>query len=337
MATETKLCPALEEPPVVHEIAEVFRTRDSFLIIGHLRPDGDCLGSCLGLYEILKNMGKKVRFYTDGPVPEFFRYLPGFENIETTLPAIGPDTVTACVDSADPGRISDTYRPSGFVVNIDHHVSNTCFADLNWVDVEATAAAEQIYRLALVLEQPITPEIATCLYTGIIADTGGFRFSNTDQMTFQAAAHLVKAGANPARIAQVIFESRRPAQVKITGQVYSTLIYEFNGHFVWNELTQEMFAQAGGEEAEPEGLASDIRGIDGVEIAVLFFETPESWCRIGFRSHGRINVSELAQLLGGGGHKAASGAMIREPYQQAKSKALRVIRDYVEKRLPEIL
>ena len=320
------------EPPVVHEIAEAIRQRNEFLIAGHLRPDGDCLGSCLGLYGLLSGMGKRVRFYTAGPLPEVFEFLPNFDKVETELPRDARPDAFIVVDSSDLDRVHEEFRPEGFIINIDHHVTNSRFGSLNWFDVEATAAAEQIYRLALVLGEPITPEVATCLYTGIMTDTGGFRYSNTDQMTFQAAAHLVRAGANPAAIAEAVWESRKSGAVRLTGEVYSTIKFEFDGRFAWNEITQELFARCGGE-AEPEGLSSDLRGIKGVEVAVLFFETPEGFCRIGFRSKGKVNVSELAQLLGGGGHVCASGAMIREPYEQARDRALGVIRNYLAEKL----
>lgn len=320
------------EAAVVHDIAEVIRNGQEFVIAGHLRPDGDCLGSCLGLYELLRTMGKRVRFYTAGPVPDVFHYLPNIDKVELEMPRGGSPDATLVVDSSGPDRVHEDFNPDGFVVNIDHHVTNTQFGRLNWVDPEATAAAEQIYRLAMVLGQPITPEIATCLYTGIMTDTGGFRFSNTDQMTFQAAGHLVRSGANPAAIAQEVWETRKRGAVKLTGEVYASIKFEFDGLFAWNEVTQEMYARCGGE-VEPEGLSSDLRGIEGVEIAVLFFETPENQMRVGFRSKGKVNVSELAQLLGGGGHVCASGAMIREPYPQARERALGVIRQYLAEKV----
>jgi phosphoesterase RecJ-like protein len=322
----------LVEPEVVHEICRVIRDNERFLICGHSRPDGDCLGSCLGLYELLRLMGKKVRYYTPGPVQEFFKYLPNVDKVETAMPTLPGDEIIIYVDSGDLERVHEDFRPEGFVINIDHHLSNSMFGKLNWVDTEATAAGEQIYRLALALEQPITTEMATCLFTALMTDTGGFRFSNTDQMTFRAAAHLVRCGANPADIAEAVFESRKPEAVAITGRVYESLKYEFDGRFVWNELTQDLYQSAGGDEFEPEGLCSDLRGIAGVEVSVLFHETPEGWCRIGFRSKGQINVSELATMLGGGGHHNASGAYIKAPYAETRDRGLATIREYLGSR-----
>jgi bifunctional oligoribonuclease and PAP phosphatase NrnA len=320
------------EPAVVYEIAQAIRTRDDFLILGHLRPDGDCLGSCLGLYHMLSGMGKKVRFYTAGPLPDIFRFLPGFDQVETEPPDPVPP-VCIYVDSGDPERVSEEFQPLGFTINIDHHLSNTHFGALNWVDTEATAAGEQIYRLALVLGTPITPEIATCLYTAILADTGGFRFGNTDTMTFRVASALVECGADPASIAGHVYESRKPASVRLTGEVYAGLRFEFDGQFVWAEIRRDLYERVGGEDAEPEGLSSDIRGIAGVEVSALFYETPDHQCRLGLRSKSQVNVSQLAQSLGGGGHYNASGALIREPYETARDKALAAIRAYLAENL----
>lgn len=317
------------EPPVVAEICNVIRTNDQFLIVGHGRPDGDCLGSCLGLLIILREMGKDVRFFTPGPIQDFFQFLPRISETITQHPQIRPGEIILYVDCGDLERVDEVFKPEGFIINIDHHLSNAYFGKLNWVDTEACAAGELIYRLALALEVPISRDAATCLFTAIMADTGGFRFSNTDRVTFEAAAALVAAGADPAAIAEAVFESRKPQAVKITGVIYQTLHYEFGGRFVWNELRRELYELAGGDEYEPEGLCSDLRGIAGVEIAVLFHETPEGWCRIGFRSKGKVNVSKLAQMLGGGGHHNASGAYIKAPYEETRDRALEVIREYL--------
>lgn len=320
------------EPPVVDEIIHALRSHGEFLIIGHLRPDGDCLGSCLALFDVLERMRKKVRFYTVGPLQDMFSFLPHYDRIITgELKQHEP--VCIFVDSGDPDRAGDDFRPSGLVINIDHHLSNSMYGQLNWVDVDATAAGELIYRLLRAMNEPITREVATCLYTAIMTDTGGFRFSNTDEMTFRVASALVECGADPARIAGYVYESRKPESVRLTGEVYATLKYEFDGQFVWNELRRELFDRIGGEEFEPEGLSSDVRGIAGVEVAVLFYETPEHFCRIGFRSKGKVNVSKLAQSLGGGGHHNASGAFIKEPFDQARDRVLNAIREYLREAL----
>lgn len=316
-------------PAEANDIIELVHAHQKFLIVGHLRPDGDCFGSCLGLYEALRLLGKQVRFFTAGPLPESFAYLPHFDKTETTLPPADQFDATIYVDTADENRVFQGHQAQGLSAVIDHHISNSRYATHNWVDDAATSAAEMVYHFVKALGVDITPEIATCLYTGQMTDTGGFRFGNTSEMTFRVASHLVASGANPAFIAEKVWDSRSPANVKISALVLSTLNYEFDGHFVWNEVTQAMMDETGNRDAEPEGLSSEMRSIAGVDIAVLFYQTKEDYCRIGFRSRGDLNVSQLASLLNGGGHRNASGALVMQPYPQAKSHALQVIREYL--------
>lgn len=315
--------------PELGQIADLVRSTDNYLVVGHVRPDGDCLGSCLGLVEILKVLGKQVRFYTEGPLPPFLAFLPGFDMIETDFPHDETFGAVLSVDTADANRVFLGYEPTGIVAVIDHHSSNTRYGTINWIDGSAAAAAEMIYTLAGVLGVKINERIATCLYTGIMTDTGSFRFANTTERTFRVASELVSQGANPAEIAEEVYASRPPAAVKISSLVMSTLNYEFDGALVWNEITQQMLVQADATEAQAEGLSSEMRSIEGVQIAVLFYETPEGQCRIGFRSRGDLNVSTLASLMGGGGHPNASGASIAEDYLLARKRALELIREFV--------
>ena len=237
------------------------------------------------------------------------------------------------MDCGDPERVDDDFKAQGLTVNIDHHLSNTEYATLNWVDTSAASAAEMIWRLAAAMDLPITPDAATALYTGVMTDTGGFRYTNTDALTLRIAGDLVERGANPALIAGSVYESRKPQSVRLIGEVYASLKYEFEGRLVWNEITQALYGTVGGDEFEPDGLASDIRGIDGVEVSALFHETVEGNCRVGLRSKGKVNVSALAQTLGGGGHHNASGAYMRGEYTERREWALGVIREYLAKHL----
>ena len=314
----------------MEQVAQLIREKTSFLIVGHLRPDGDCLGSCLGLMQALISMGKQVRFYTLGPVPGYFKYLPDFNRIETTFPTDAFDAVL-CVDTSDEERVHPGFKASGTVAVIDHHISNTRFGSINWIDSQASAAAEMVNLLIEALGVTVTAPIATALYTGIMTDTGGFRFGNTRERTFRVASALVSRGADPARIAEWVWDSRSPATIQLAGMVMSSLKYEFGGRLVWNEISQQMIRSVGDDQAEPEGLSSEMRSIRGVDVAILFYETTDGLCRIGFRSRGENNVSELAALMGGGGHKNASGAFIAEPYAQVRQRVLDVAREYLGK------
>ncbi|MCX7017594.1 MAG: bifunctional oligoribonuclease/PAP phosphatase NrnA [bacterium] len=326
----------IDDPSIARDVADVLLERHSFLIAGHLRPDGDCLGSALALMVILRQLGKSARFYTTGPIPPCFCYLPYFGEIETSPPPEPFDAII-CVDSSDFDRVEESFKPTGFVINIDHHLTNAMFGNLNWVDTTVAATGELIYRLAHAMNHQITPDIASCLFTAIMTDTGGFRYSNTTEKTFQVVAHLVRCGAAPGLIAQYVFDSRKPQSAWLAGNVLTTLKYEFDGRFVWNKITHEQYAVVGGDIYEPEGLTSEMRAIDGVEIAVLFHETPDNRCRLGLRSRGLVDVSKLAEKLGGGGHHNASGAMVKHmDYTAAKNWCLGIIREYLSENLPAL-
>ena len=236
---------------LIAPIAKYIREHNDFVIVGHSRPDGDCIGSCLGLMHMLRAMGKKAFFYTPGPVPDNLKFLPGANEIKLVLPKRLPASMIV-VDCSDEARVSDEFRVSGYVCNIDHHKSNSFFGDLNWVDVEAGAAAEQIYQLIDALGVKMTPDIAQCLYTGIFTDSGGFRFANTDAALLEAAAHCVKCGASAAMIAEEIYATVPLESIRLTAKVLSHLNFEYGGKFVWSELRRADYVAAGGEAFEPE-------------------------------------------------------------------------------------
>jgi phosphoesterase RecJ-like protein len=318
---------------ILGEIREAIGRASTITIAGHIRPDGDCLGSGLGLLHVVEAAGKKARFFTPGPIPKPFQYLPGFDRIETSPPDWSPD-LAIYVDSADADRVLEGWYPQGVpVINIDHHISNPGFADINWVDSECAAAAEMIYWLQQSMGGPMPKAAAVCLFTGLMTDTGGFRFSNTSAQTLEIASKLAAAGANPGAIAEAVFDSRPAAQVRLGSAVMGDAVYELGGRFAWSSIDQARMRAIGAEGLEPEGFSNELRGIEGVEVGILFSESPEGWLRIGLRGRGVVNLSELAQILGGGGHRNASGAYVKESYSEAFPKALATCREWLASRL----
>ncbi|MDD4280262.1 MAG: bifunctional oligoribonuclease/PAP phosphatase NrnA [Candidatus Sumerlaeales bacterium] len=311
-------------------IAQCIRDNDEFIIVGHSRPDGDCLGSGLGLMHALRLMEKKTRFHTPGPIPDNLKFLPGVDEILLELPADLP-LMMIVVDCSDEERVSDEFKASGFVCSIDHHKSNVYFGNLNWVDEEAAAAAEQIYQLVEELGITMSQEVAQCLYTGMFTDSGGFRFGNTDEPLLVAAAKCVHYGANPAEIAEQVYGSVAYESVELTAKVLGNLHFEYGGKLVWSELRWSDYLAVGGEDMEPEGLVSDMRAIKGVEVSVLVHETEESFARVGFRSRGGVDVADIAAKVGGGGHRAASGALVRvSPFADARDRIINTVRESLE-------
>lgn len=294
----------------LEETAALLRERDDFLIVSHQRPDGDCIGSTIGLLFGLEAMGKRVAAYNASRFPEDMKFLPGRERVRNTLPP-WPVQTTVFVDCGGVKRVSDDFQPIGVSLNIDHHLTNEAYADFNFIDPDASAVGDQIYQLLMHLGVKLTPVIATGLYLSVMSDTGGFRFSNTTAETFRLAAKLVEAGADPGMVAQEYYESRHPGEFLIVGRALSRLRIEEHGAVAFSWIEKQDYVDAGGEEAEPEGLVNELRAIRGVEISVLLHEGLDGVVRVGFRGKGRINCAAIASACGGGGHFNASGAILR--------------------------
>jgi len=324
----------------VSEIGALLRdsSNQRFLICGHVRPDGDCMGSVTAMGRYLAGLGKDVRFFFRGPVQEnLLGLLPDEKAPSSDFPEDFEADVTVCVDSADTDRIVEGFleKARGTIVNIDHHVSNTLYGDLNWVDAKAAAAGEMLCHFFDADPMEWTPEIASALYFAIQTDTGGFRYRNTTAATFQAAARLVEKGADPAALAEIAYGGKKLGVVRITAEVLSNLHFELDGRMVWAEITQDLFGRNGGEENDPENLSGDLRGIEGVEVAVLLREKSDGTTRASFRSDGKVDVGTIAGLLGGGGHRAASGLDLNEEYEAAKPRIIETVRCQAEKQLDE--
>ena len=324
------------ESTVVADIRRALREHPSFLICGHEDLDGDCIGSQLALFHWLANQGKRVVVTSNGPTIGNYAFLPGFERIQHRVPEGFEAEVTVCLDTGSIARILPGVRPQGFIINIDHHAGNTQFGDINWVDAAAAAVGEMIFTLIESHDRSpttgprsLTPEIATCLYVAILTDTGSFRYSKTSARTFEITAALVHAGADPHGVANAYYDNIHPDTMRMTGEVFSRLHFEFGGRLVWGEITREMYERLGGPERQPEQLAGQMRSIQGVEVAVLFHEMDGGNGRVSFRSRGRVDVNHVASELGGGGHSSAAGCRFQGDYTTNRDRVLDVARRYV--------
>jgi len=288
------------------EIASFLREHDNYLIVSHVRPDGDCLGSATGLLAALRHIGKRVAAYNVSGVEEKLQFIPNVEAVSRELPKWTP-AVTLFVDCGGLGRVAPGFKPAGIVVNIDHHATNERFGDLNYIDITAAAVGEQIYYILREMGIGLTKEIATSLYVSIAADTGSFRFPNTSAQTFRIAADLADAGADPALVCRNLFESKSRAEMVLTGKVLNRALFECDGALCWSEIMWEDYAAVGGDEHEPDGVTTELRSIKGVEVAILFHELEGGGIRVGFRGKGLVDCAAIATHFGGGGHYNASG------------------------------
>ncbi|HPB32668.1 MAG TPA: bifunctional oligoribonuclease/PAP phosphatase NrnA [Candidatus Sumerlaeota bacterium] len=314
---------------LLRKIADVVHSHRRFLVCGHIRPDGDCIGSQMALYYLLKQMGKDVRLYNAGPILDFFLFMPGIELLSDRLdPSFDPE-VCFCLDCGAINRIAEGFSPPGFVINMDHHKSNDMYGDINYVDARATAVGEQVFHLAAILDESLSPEMGTSIYLALLSDSGSFRYANTTPLTFAVAARAVAAGANPSRIAEQFYDNRTRESVALKAQVFSRMRFSCGGALVWGEITQNMYQDAGGEMNEPDGLVSEMRGIRGVWTSILFHEIPEGGIRAGLRSRGKMDVSVIAAEMGGGGHVNASGCFVRGDYAALRDRLLEIAERHV--------
>jgi phosphoesterase RecJ-like protein len=313
----------------IEHVLQHITERRHFLVTSHTRPDGDAIGSTLALALILRKMGKTADVVMGDSVPVIYRPLPHAETIIHTSRVNGRYDAAIILECDSLLRTRLQGLDGHFLINIDHHETSKPFANVNWIDPSACAVAEMVFRLALAAGVKITPEIATCLYTAVLTDTGAFCYSPTSACTFELAKILVEHGADPARIAQNVYFSSPTSKMRLLGAALSNLQRE--GVVTWMSVTRKDMDRCGALEEDCEGLVNYALGIAGVEVAIFFRETHDERVRISIRSKGAVNVADIAGKFGGGGHTCASGFSLPGSVAQAEKKVLSELRT----KLPE--
>jgi phosphoesterase RecJ-like protein len=309
---------------MLNEVLHQIERRERFVLTSHARADGDAVGSTLACGEILRRMGKQAEIVLRDGVPRVYRQLPFASSVIQAERVNGNYDAAILLECDSIQRTRLDGLEGRFLINIDHHKSGRAFADVNWIDPKAVATAELVYRLAREADVKISPEIATCLYTGVLTDTGAFMFEGTNQHTFELARELVLAGADPARCARHIYFGHSTAKLRLLGAALSALQRE--GPLAWIWVTQEQMERAGAKEEDCEGLVNYALSIGDVEVAVFFREMPDGRFRVSLRSKGGLDVSTIAQEFGGGGHSCASGCAVDGPLHAAVESVLARIR-----------
>jgi phosphoesterase RecJ-like protein len=300
-------------PKIIDRIIEVIREHQTFCIVGHIRPDGDCIGSQLGLAIALRNEGKTVTIWNEDPIPQKYKFLDPEGLLEKPKQGKKFDCVIAtdCASYQRLGKAGECILDRKILINIDHHESNPRYGDVNWVSPREPSCGELIYRLLKVARWPITKPIADLLFTAISTDTGSFQYPTTRPGTFHTGAELVTRGANLATICHEVYQSYPVSRAKLLRHVYSKFRLADNDRIAWFWLKQADFNRTGAESDDTEGLIDHIRAIEPVVVACVFEELEPELTRISLRSKNpAINVNEIAAQFGGGGHPAAAGARI---------------------------
>ena len=315
------------------EVAERIRAGRNFLITSHRNPDGDALGSGLGLQGLIRAMGKNAKVQVRDGFGQALHNIPGAREVEVTdhLPADYPRGLDAVFTMECPEVERTGYGVlPGPVVNIDHHLGNTMYGEINYLDLDAPSVGEMVMQLNRNhLGLPLTPEIATAFYVSLATDTGFFRYHNTTLRAFEAAEELVRAGVVPGDVSLWINESSPAGAVKLLGLCLSTLELHEDGRIATTILPKRFFDQAGATPEDTEGIVNYGRTIDSVVVSALLKEIDAKSTRVSMRAKPGYDVQKVASMFGGGGHAAASGCTIPLALEPAKERLLSILREIV--------
>ncbi|HTV65733.1 MAG TPA: bifunctional oligoribonuclease/PAP phosphatase NrnA [Bryocella sp.] len=309
---------------MLDEVLNQIERRNNFILTSHARPDGDAVGSALACCQILRSMGKQACVVLSDGVPAVYGPLP-FADAVLRDTAQAPDAEAAIILECDSvARTRLTGLEQHYLINIDHHATARPFANLNWIDPSACATAEMIFRLAREAGVKISPEVATCLYTAVLTDTGSFCFHGTSEQTFALAQQLVHCGADPVHIAQNVYFSTHISKMRLLGAALSNLRTE--GTLAWMHADRAAMEACHANDEDCEGLVNYALAIQGIEVALFFREQADGRFRVSLRSKGKVNVAAVAQALGGGGHECASGCGLDGPLPVALQQLLTQLR-----------
>jgi len=316
---------------MLSQVVELIESKTSFGITSHVRPDGDSLGSSLGLYWLLRALDKDVEVIMRDPAPHAYQQLPGTDTIRVT-PAVDRAYdavfVIECSDIDRPGLLN---LEKQLVVNIDHHSTTELFGAVNWIDPTASAVGEMIYNLCKATGVRVTKEIAECVYTALLTDTGSFHYSNTTERTFKIASELIRTGVKPAKTAEAIFGSYRWPKIELLGQVLATARRDETGHVAWMRQTLEMQEQTHASDEDADGFVNYPLAVGEVEAAALFKEYSAGVYRTSLRSKGDVNVAKIAEKFGGGGHRNAAGCTLKGSWDEIEQQVVPLLQDAVKR------
>jgi len=309
---------------MLDEVLNQIGRRQKFICTSHARPDGDAVGSALACCQILRSMGKQANVVLSDGVPGIYRPLPYADSVLRGVEQ-APDADAAIILECDGiARTKLTGLDKHYLINIDHHDTARPFGHVNWIDPNACATAEMIFRLARQAGVKISPEVATCLYTAVLTDTGSFCFTGTTERTFALAQELVRCGADPVKIAHSVYFSTQLSKMRLLGEALCTL--HKDGRLAWMNVTHRTMELCDSQEEDCEGLVNYALAIEGIEVALFFREQADGRFRVSLRSKGAINVAKVAETFGGGGHSCASGCAIEGPLSVATERMIAQLR-----------
>ena len=322
------------------EVLNLFGQYQHFALSTHLNPDGDALGSELALYSVLKEFGKRVHMFNSDPTPNNYHFLPFHQHIKSPAEVrnvysnVTPE-VLVVLDAGSLSRIGDKLarqlQPTEFVVNIDHHDTASPFGDLNLVETQASSTSEIIYRLIQSSGLKMGKDRALCLYTGLMFDTGCFRYSNATSVAHRMAADLIEEGVSVDQVYRHVYDTTPKARLHLLRDVLQTLETSADGKIAWLKVTQKTLKQNNSNFNHLEGFVNYIRAIDSVEVAIIASELQNGFTKFSLRSKTWIDVGQICDLYGGGGHQKAAGCLIEEPMDNALDQLVATIQSQINR------
>jgi bifunctional oligoribonuclease and PAP phosphatase NrnA len=303
-------------------LLETVHTSQRFVVCGHARPDGDAIGSVMAMTLALRILGKDVRAVSADPPPSAFAPLPGMERLEELAEVDADGAVVVIMESGSLDRTGVTWHRPGAVLNIDHHLGNTAFGSVNWIDESAAACGEMVADLIDALHVPWTPDIAAHLYVALLTDTGSFRHSHITRRSFELARRCVEAGADPVALAQQVYDSYSMGRLRLVGELLHTMQSEADDRIAVLTLTPEVHARTGSTADESDGLINLPFMAQPIRVVLLLRQDLDGRARISLRSKGAVDIRAVAQEFGGGGHLNASGFTSDLPLETLRERLL---------------
>ena len=293
------------------QIVAAIRDGKTFLVASHQSPDGDALGSTLALTLALREMGKEAVAYNQDGVPTDYQFLPGSQTLVKSVDPARRFDVAFVLDAGELERAGSWLRDCcDCLINVDHHPHSEDFGDIYAVDDQASATGALIYRILMAVQWPISSNVAACIYTAILSDTGSFRYSNADREAFMVAGEMVELGVDPWAISSGLYESQEQERLHLLALALPTLQVSPSGACASIAVTLDMYRQTGAQPVHTDRFVNYPRSIRNVEVAIFFRQVDEGSFKVGFRSKGRVDVGALARELGGGGHHNTAGATV---------------------------
>ena len=316
---------------MLSQVVELIENKKSFAITTHVRPDGDGIGSSLGLCWLLKSLGKSAEVIVRDPIPNAYTDLPGANEITQVSEINGKYDAVFVIECSDLERPGIRGLENQITVNIDHHTTSEHFGTINWIDATASAVGEMVFNLCKAIGGRITKEIAECVYLALVTDTGSFHYANTTERTLKVASELVKAGAKPARISEAVYNSYSWSRIELMRQVLDTVRRDKSGRIATIRQTLAMRQSSNAMDGDNSGFVNIPLTAKDIEAVVYMREFEPNAYRVSLRSKGEINVARVAELFGGGGHKNASGCCVKGDWDEKETEIVEALQAEIEK------